>query len=98
MKLIPSFMDTPVIGNRLRDVIMLVYAAHAFNDCWKLSLNIRYFGSKSCKKLFFIGNVYDDIKSSSEGGCRLIQKKEMWHISTNHNLVYIKAHSLFVSR
>ena len=27
-----------MIGNRLRDVIMLVYAAHAFDDYWKLSL------------------------------------------------------------
>ena len=42
-KLIPSFMDIPVIGKRLRDVILLVYAAHAFDDCWKLSLNILYF-------------------------------------------------------
>ena len=55
-------MDTPVIGNKLRDVIMLPYAAHMFGDCWKLSLNILYIGSKSCKKLYFIGNVYDNIK------------------------------------
>ena len=27
-----------MIGNRLRDVIMLEYSAHAFDDCWKLSL------------------------------------------------------------
>ena len=32
-----------MIGNRLRDVIMLVYAAQAFDDCWKLSLNICVF-------------------------------------------------------
>ena len=68
-------MNTPVIGKRLRDVIMLDYAAHAFNDCWKLSLNILYFCSKSSKKLDFIGNVYDNIKSSSEGECRLIQNE-----------------------
>ena len=67
-------MDTPVIGKRLRDVITLEYAAHAFNDCWKLSLYILYFCSKSSKKLDFISKVYDNIKSSSEGGCRLIQK------------------------
>ena len=66
-----------MIGKRLRDVIMLVYAAHAFDDYWKTSLNILYFDSKSCKKLNFIGNVYDNIKSSSEGGCRLIKKKEI---------------------
>ena len=58
-----------MIGNKLRDVIMLVYAAH---DCWKLSLNILYFGSKSCKKLSFIGIICDHIKPSSEDGCRLI--------------------------
>ena len=57
-------MDTPVIDNKLRDVRMLVYAAHAFDDCWKLSLNTLYFGSKSCKKLYFIGNIYDNIKPS----------------------------------
>ena len=67
-------MDSPVIGKRLHDVIMLDYAAHAFDDCWTLSLNILYCCSKSSKKLDFIGNVYDNIKSSSEGGCRLIQK------------------------
>ena len=43
----PSFMDTPVIGKRLRDVIMLEYVAHAFDDCWKLSLNILYFVLKA---------------------------------------------------
>ena len=64
-----------MIGKRLRDVIMLYYAAHALDDCWKLSLNILYFCSKSSKKLDFIGNVYDNIKSSSEGRCRLIQKE-----------------------
>ena len=42
-------MNTPVIDKRLRDVIMLEYAAHAFDDCWKLSLNILYFCSKSSK-------------------------------------------------
>ena len=68
-------MDTPLIDKRLRDVIMLEYAEHAFDDCWKLSLNILYFCSKSSKKLYFMGNVYDNIKSSSEGGCRLIQTK-----------------------
>ena len=71
----PSFMDTPVIGKMLRDEIMLEYAAHAFDDCWELSLNILYFCSKSSKKLDFIGNVYDNTKSSSEGGCRLIQNE-----------------------
>ncbi len=50
-----------MIGKRLRDVIMLLYAAHAFDDCWKLSLNILYFCSKSSKKLDSIGNVYDNI-------------------------------------
>ena len=64
-----------MIGKRLCDVIMLHYAAHAFDDCWKLSLNILYFCSKSSKKLDFIGNVYDNINSSSEGWCRLIQKE-----------------------
>ena len=64
-----------MIGKRLRDVIMLDYAAHVFDDCWKLSLNILYVCSKSSKKLDIIGNVYDNIKSSSEGGCRLIQKE-----------------------
>ena len=63
IKLTPSFMDTPVIGKRLRDVITLE------------SLNILYFCSKSSKKLDFISNVYDNIKFSSEGGCRLIQKE-----------------------
>ena len=66
--------------NRLRDVIMLVYAAHAFDDCCKLSLNIQYFCSKSSKRLYFIGNVYDNIKSSSEGVGRLIQKRNMTNI------------------
>ena len=37
-QLIPSVINTAVIGNRLRDVIMLVYATHAFDDYWKLSL------------------------------------------------------------
>ena len=46
----PSFMDTPVIDKRLRDVIMLEYAEHAFDDCCKLSLNILYLCSKSSKK------------------------------------------------
>ena len=64
-----------MIGKRLRDVIMLDYAAHAFDGCWKLSLNILYFCSKSSKKLDFIGNVYDNIKFSSKGGCRLKQKE-----------------------
>ena len=33
-----------MIGNKLRDVNkMLLYAAHAFDDCWKLSLNITYY-------------------------------------------------------
>ena len=58
-----------MIGKRLRDVTMLDHAAHAFDDCWKLSLNILYFCSKSSKKLHFIGNVYDNIKTSSEVGC-----------------------------
>ena len=62
-----------MIDKRLRDVIVLEYAEHAFDDCSKLSLNILYFCSKSSKKLYFIGSVYDNIKSSSEGGCRLIQ-------------------------
>ena len=52
-------------------MIMLVYAAHAFDD------NILYFCSKIGKKLYIIGNVYDNIKSSSEGGCRLIQKRNV---------------------
>ena len=64
-----------MIGKRLRDVIMLDYAAYTFDNCWKLSLNILYVGSTSSKKLNFIGNVYDNIKSSSEGRCRLIQKE-----------------------
>ena len=64
-----------MIGKRLRDVITLEYAGHAFDDCWKLSLNILYVCSKSIKKLDFNSNVYDNIKSSSEGGCRLIQKE-----------------------
>ena len=64
-----------MIGNRLCEVITLEYAAHAFDDCWKLSLNILCFCSKSSKKLDFISNIYDNIKSSSEGGCRLIQKE-----------------------
>ena len=64
-----------MIGKRLRDVIMLDYAAHAFDVCWKLSLDILYFCSKSSTKFDFIGNVCDNIKSSSEGGCRLIQKE-----------------------
>ena len=53
-----------MIGKRLRDVITLEYAAHAFDDCWKLL----YFCSKSSKKLDFISNVYDNIVFSSEGG------------------------------
>ena len=80
-----------MIGNRLRDVIMLDYAAHAFDDCWKLSLNILYFCSKSSKKLYFIGNVYDNIKSSSEGGCRLIQKRNVMmttYIHTTQSLTH----------
>ena len=64
-----------MIGKRFRDVITLEYAAHAFDDCWKLSLNILYVCSESSKKLDFISNVYDNIKSSSEGGCRLMQKE-----------------------
>ena len=64
-----------MIGKRLRDVIMLDYAAHAFDDCRTLCLNKLYVCSKSSKKLYFISNVYDNIKSSSEGGCRLIQKE-----------------------
>ena len=51
-------------------MIMLVYAAHVFDD------NILYFCSKISKKLYIIGNVYANIKSSSEGGCRLIKKKK----------------------
>ena len=47
----PSFMDTPVIGKRLRDVIMLEYAAQAFDDFWKLSLNILYFAQKAVRNL-----------------------------------------------
>ena len=62
-----------MIGKRLRDVIILDYAA--FDDCCKLSLNLLYICSKSSKKLDFNGNVYDNIKSSSEGGCRLIQNE-----------------------
>ena len=64
-----------MIGKRLRDVITLEYAAQAFDDCWKLSLYILFFCSKSSKKLYFIGNVNDNIKYPSEGGCRLIQKE-----------------------
>ena len=56
-------------------MIMLVYAAHAFDD------NILYFCSKIGKKLYIIGNVYDNIKSSSEGGCRLIQKRNVTSVS-----------------
>ena len=62
-------------GRRLCDVIMPDYAAYAFDDCCKLSLNILYVCSKSSKKLDFIGNIYDNITSSSEGGCRLIHKE-----------------------
>ena len=51
-----------MIGKRSRDVIILDYAAHAFDDCWKLSLNILYICSVSNKKLDFIGNVYDNNK------------------------------------
>ena len=75
-----------MICKRLRDVIMLVYAAHAFDD------NILCFCSKINKKLYIIGNVYDNIKSSSEGGCRLIQKKKCDDdniISPQHNLLHI---------
>ena len=60
-----------MICKRLGDVIMLVYAAHVFDD------NILYFCSKISKKLYIIGNVYANIKSSSEGGCRLIQKRNV---------------------
>ena len=28
---------------------MLVYAAHVFGDCWKLSLNIIYFALKAVR-------------------------------------------------
>ena len=69
-----------MIGNRLRYVILLAYDAHAFDDCWKLSLNTLYVCSKSSKKLYFIANVYDNIKSSSEVGCRLIQKRNVTYI------------------
>ena len=62
-----------MIGKRLRDVIMLDYAAYAFDGCCKSFLIILDICSKSSKKLDFIGNVYDNMKSSSEGGCRLIQ-------------------------
>ena len=92
IKLIPFCVDTPVICKRLRDVIMLVYAAHVFDD------NILYFCSKISKKLYIIGNVYANIKSSSEGGCRLIQKKKCDDdnsIPTQHNLLHIKARSFF---
>ena len=64
----------------------------------EISLNILYCCSKSSKKLDFIGNVYYNIKSSSDGGCRLTQK-EMWrwqHISIQHNLLHIKARSHFL--
>ena len=84
-------------GDR-QEVTWRNYAAHAFDDCWKSSLNILYFCSKYSKNLDFIGNVYDNIKSSSEGGCRLIQK-EMWrwqHISILHNLLHTKARSFFL--
>ena len=40
-----------MIGKRLRDVITLEYAAHAFDDCWKLSLNILYFALKAVRNL-----------------------------------------------
>ena len=40
-----------MIGKRLRDVIMLEYAAHAFDDFWKLSLNILYFAKKAVGNL-----------------------------------------------
>ena len=43
-----------MIDKRLRDEVMLEYAAHAFDDCWKLSLNILYFCSKSSKKLYYL--------------------------------------------
>ena len=52
-------------------MIMLVYAAHVFDD------NILYLYSKISKKRYIIGNVYANIKSSSEGGCRLIQKRNV---------------------
>ena len=89
IKLIPFCVDTPVICKRLRDVIMLVYAAHVFDD------NILYFCSKISKKLYIIGNVYANIKSSSEGGCRLIQKRNVT-MTTVHNLLHIKARSFFL--
>ena len=60
-----------MICKRLRDVIMLVYGAHVFD------VNILYFCSKISKKLYIIGNAYANIKSSSEGGCRLIQKRNV---------------------
>ena len=64
-------------------MIMLVYAAHVFDD------NILYFCSKISKKLYIIGNVYANIKSSSEGGCRLIIKKSNVTMTTlyPHNTI-----------
>ena len=91
IKLIPFCVETPVICRRLRDVIMLVYAAHAFYD------NILYFCSKINKKLYIIGNVYDNIKSSSEGGCRLIQKRNvtMTTLYPHNTISYTYKHALF---
>ena len=83
-----------MICKRLRDVIMLVYAAHAFDD------NILYFCSKINKELYIIGNVYDNIKSSSEGGCRLIQKRNvtMTTLYPHNTISYTYKHALFFSR
>ena len=38
-----------MIDKRLRDVITLEYAAHAFDDCWKLSLNYYIFALKAVR-------------------------------------------------
>ena len=38
-------------GKRLREVIMLDYAARACDDCWKLSLNILFFALKAVRNL-----------------------------------------------
>ena len=97
------YQTDPIFYGHTGDRQEVAWRDHVRERCarvwWllKVIFKLLYFCSKSCKKRYFIGNVYDNIKSSSEGGCRLIQK-EMWrwqHISTQHNLLHIKARSIF---
>ena len=92
IKLIPFCVDTPVICKRLRDVIMLVYAAHLFDD------NILYFCSKISKKLYIIGNVYANIVFFGRRVQINTKKKcdDDNSIPTQHNLLHIKARSFFL--